>query len=135
MRNICGVCACQRVARLGARDRVAAGRHALERIGDRQREDAAHRIVLQRRDQRADQRRRDAGARGVVHEHPVLVGRAELGEPEQPVEYRRLTRAAAAAAHAKRRPAKRRASKWVSSGASTTSVWANSLQASNAASV
>lgn len=89
----------QRVARLGARDRVAARRHALERIGDRQREDAAHRIVLQRRDQRADQRRRDAGARGVVHEHPVLVGRAELGEPEQPVEYRRLTRAAAAAAH------------------------------------
>ncbi len=69
------------VARFGAGDTaVGLRRNALQRIGDRQRNDAANRVVLQRADQRTDQRRGDARARGIVNQHPVVVVGAESGQ-------------------------------------------------------
>lgn len=72
---------------------------ALERVGQRQRENAArrlHALCLNGRDQARNQRRRQAGARGVVHEHPVAILRTETPQRRQAMHDGRVARIAAA---------------------------------------
>ncbi len=67
------------------RRRDAAAFLPLERVGQLVRQQAAHLVLRAGVDQRVDQRRRDQAARGVVHQHPVLVGGAHAGELVQAV--------------------------------------------------
>ncbi len=77
MRNICGVCACQMPSR-GSVAITRPSRLALERVGHRQREQAADRVVGADVDQPVDPLRAHQAARGVVHQHPVVGAGAEL---------------------------------------------------------
>lgn len=88
----------QAAARHGLGD-VLPGIGALERIGYRQRQDAADRLPavgLDGADQPRDQGRREARAGGIVHEHPVVFVRAEATQRRQAVGDRGMARIAAA---------------------------------------
>ena len=67
---------CRRAAASRRRDRP---RLALQRVGDRQRQQAADGIVAAGVDQRLDPFGAHQAARGVVHQHPVVGARAEPG--------------------------------------------------------